>query len=80
MPYIELSHTADLRIKVFSNTLKGLFIESYHALYSILFGNNQECTGNKHGIIRVEGEDTDLLLHDFLDEILYLTLVKEKKT
>ncbi len=79
MPFVELPHTADLRIKVFAKTLKDLFIESFKALYTIIFGKNYKCTGKERGVIRIEGEDVDILLHDFLDEILYITLVKEQK-
>ncbi len=79
MPYMELPHTADIRVKISSNSLEGLFFESFLALYSIIFGEHKDCTGVEKGEFKTQGNDRDILLHDFLDEILYITLVKERE-
>ncbi len=79
MPYEELSHTADLRIKVFGESLEHLFSESVGALYNIIFRRVVTCKGIEKDTFSITACNTDILFHDFLDEVLYLTMVKKRK-
>ena len=79
MPYEELSHTADLRIKVYGNTIESLFKEGVYALYNIVFLEKPICQSSEYDDFFLESLDLDMLFHDFLDEILYITFVKKRK-
>ncbi len=79
MPYEELPHTADIRIKVYAETPEALFYEGVIALFSIIFGKTPSCNGPKKDSFNITSEDIDILFHDFLDEILYITLVLKRK-
>lgn len=79
MPYKELSHTADIRIKVYADSIPSLFRESLYALLDIMLKNLPSCKGLKKDSFSISSDDLDILIHDFLDEILYITLVLRRK-
>ena len=79
MPYKELPHTADIRIKVYAESLSQLFSEGILALYDIIFGQIPTCKGIRKDSFSISAYDMDILFHDLLDEVLYLTIVKKRK-
>ncbi len=74
MSFEELSHTADVKIRVRSPTLDALFSEACIALMQVMYGKDR-----KPGIckeISLDAADTKSLLSDFLSEILFLSEVE----
>jgi protein archease len=74
MSFEEISHTADIKIRVRAPTLEALFSESFNALMQIMYG-----TARKGGIIKeikVESPDNESLLLDFLSEVLFVSEVE----
>ncbi|MCX6688560.1 MAG: archease [Methanoregula sp.] len=74
MSFEELSHTADVKIRVRSPTLDALFSEACIALMQVMYGKDR-----KPGIckkISLGAADTKSLLSDFLSEILFLSEVE----
>ncbi|MDD1694962.1 MAG: archease [Methanoregula sp.] len=73
MSFTELSHTADVKIRVRAPTLDTLFSDALDALMQVMYGKDR-----KGGILKeivVESADYEALLADFLSEILYLSEV-----
>jgi SHS2 domain-containing protein len=74
MSFEEISHTADIKIRVRAPTLEALFSETFNALMQIMYG-----TARKGGIIKeikVESPDNESLLLDFLSEVLFVSEVE----
>jgi SHS2 domain-containing protein len=75
MSFEEISHTADVKIRVRAPTLEALFSETFKALMQVMYG----ATRNGGGIrreIRIESPDNESLLADFLSEVLFLSEVE----
>lgn len=70
MSFIELSHTADVRIRVRAPTLELLFSDAFSALMHTVFGKDR-CGGYSKEI-HIEAADTETLLMDFLSEALFI--------
>jgi SHS2 domain-containing protein len=86
MPYEILKHTADLRMRVWADTLESLFLDAAKGMMSIIkkskipegvrpvglygAGKNQKSKIERH--ITVQAGDRTALLIDFLNEILAL--------
>lgn len=77
MNYYELlEHTADLGIKVWGADLKKLFIHSASAMYGLI----ADIDSVKPAVsieVKVEAQDKDELLKNWLSELLYYFHVKE---
>lgn len=76
--YEILEHRADLKIKVFAKTKKELF---ENAMIGMFKAGNYQIEENSKEIKRkvsVQSSAFDLLLIDFLSEILYLTETKKE--
>jgi len=74
MSFEEISHTADIKIRVRAPTLESLFSETLNALMQVLYG-----TDRRGGIlkeIQVESPDNESLLLDFLSEVLFVSEVE----
>jgi SHS2 domain-containing protein len=74
MSFEEVSHTADIKIRVRAPTIEALFSETFNALMQIMYG-----TARKGGIIKeikVESPDNESLLLDFLSEVLFVSEVE----
>ena len=74
MSFEEISHTADIKIRVRAPTLEALFSDTFDALMQVMYG-----TDRKGGIIKeiqVESSDNESLLLDFLSEVLFVSEVK----
>ncbi len=74
MSFEEISHTADVKIRVHAPTLEALFSETFKALMQVMYG-----TDRARGIlreIRVESSDIESLLADFLSDVLFVSEVE----
>jgi SHS2 domain-containing protein len=74
MSFEEISHTADIKIRVRAPTLEALFSDTFDALMQVMYG-----TDRKGGIIKeiqVESSDNESLLLDFLSEVLFVSEVE----
>lgn len=74
MSFNELSHTADVRMRVEAHTLDLLFSDAFLALMQTVFGNDRRGGFKKE--IRVEAENSETLLLDFLSEVLFVCEVE----
>lgn len=74
MSFEEISHTADVKIRVHAPTLEALFSETFKALMQVMYGTNRA-----RGIlreIRIESSDVESLLADFLSDVLFVSDVE----
>ena len=68
--YMELAHTADWALKVWSPDLEGLFIQAAQGMYGLMGLTLEEVPCVKRRI-EVRGQDAEDLLVSFLEELLY---------
>ena len=75
MSYEIVEHTADLKIRVWGNSLQSLFSEAALAMMEISLRNTKryEYTKSLERQIKVEAPDRTALLIDFLSEVLALS-------
>jgi SHS2 domain-containing protein len=73
MSFTELPHTADVRIRVTSESLEGLFSEAAVAMMTIMYGRADP--GNVQRTISVDADSTEDLMMDFLSEVLFVSEV-----
>jgi SHS2 domain-containing protein len=71
MSFVEIPHTADVKIRIHSQTLEGLFSDACRALMTVMYGNLRSGFIKKEIIIT--SSDIDSLLLDFLSEILFVS-------
>ncbi|NMB78116.1 MAG: archease [Methanomicrobiales archaeon] len=74
MSFKELSHTADVRMRIEAPALDMLFSEAFLALMQTVFGSNRR--GGHQKTIQVEADDIETLLLDFLSEVLFVCEVE----
>ncbi len=67
-----LSHTADLKIRVFGKTKAELFLNAMLAMIECLRPDFKHPETNVEQEITVKSTDSTTLLADFLNEVLYL--------
>jgi SHS2 domain-containing protein len=65
-------HTADLGLRVEAATKEELFAEAQRGMTSLLVANPDAIGGVQEKQLRVEGDEDDYLLFDWLNELLYL--------
>lgn len=72
-----LAHTADIKIRVISDSLRGLFQLSLQSLNQLLSGDSKspKDKGEIKKDIELESRDTTSLLIDFLSEVLTLSQI-----
>ncbi len=78
--YQLLDHTADFKLKVKSNSLKNLFINSALALFDIIAEikpNNSKNRVIKQIKIKKSSQDVETLLVEWLNELLYYFATRE---
>jgi SHS2 domain-containing protein len=73
MSFVEVSHTADVKIRATAPTLEILFSEAFAALMQVLYGPDRK-DGMKREIV-LETEDHESLLREFLSEVLFIAEV-----
>jgi SHS2 domain-containing protein len=74
MSFTEISHTADVKIRAQAQTLDALFTDAFLALMQVVYG-----TDRNEGIIkeiRIESDNIESLLCDFLSEVLFIAEVE----
>jgi SHS2 domain-containing protein len=74
MSFEEISHTADVKIRARAPTRDALFTDAFLALMQVVYG-----TDRKDGIskeIRIESDNIESLLCDFLSEVLFIAEVE----
>jgi SHS2 domain-containing protein len=64
-------HTADLGLRVRGATLEELFAEAARGLFSLIVVNRDDVLPVEERQIEVAGEENDLLLFDWLNELLF---------
>ncbi len=70
VPYESVSHTADLAFRVWADSRDALFGEAARALtHAMTAADNVEPRETRH--VTCEADDIDVLLHDFLAEVLF---------
>ena len=73
MSFVEVSHTADVKIRAQAPTLETLFSEAFCALMQILYGPDRKGISKRE--IVLGAEDHESLLRDFLSEVLFIAEV-----
>ena len=76
MPFEELEHTADVKMRISAPDFLSLLAESGDAMSSILFGDFEKEHGAMTVEIEAEGTDASELTVNFLSELLFLTEVE----
>ncbi|MBI3837548.1 MAG: archease [Planctomycetia bacterium] len=69
--YETFEHTADLGLRVRAADLPNLFVDAARGLFSIIVANLDAVRPLETVSINVEGETSELLLFDWLGELLY---------
>lgn len=65
-------HTADLGLRVRAGTLEGVFGEAAAGLMAMIVANGEDIVPREERSFVVPGTEPDLLLFDWLTELLYL--------
>ena len=73
MSFIEVSHTADVKIRATAPTLEALYSDAFAALMQVLYGMDRQ--GGTKREITLDAEDHESLLRDFLSEVLFIAEV-----
>lgn len=76
MPFEEMEHTADIKMKITAENLTSLLSESGFALSHTLYGEYPEEPVTKTVNIEAEGSDEIELIVNFLSELLFQTEVE----
>ena len=69
--YETFDHTADLGLRIRSDTLDGLFADAARCLFSVLVANLDDVQPVEEVTFTLDPDDYDLLLFDWLAELLY---------
>src|SRR5262245_12612512 len=65
-------HTADLGIRIRTETLKELFVEAGCALFELIVVNFQDIQAKQTHSLIIRQESIELMMFDWLNELLYL--------
>jgi SHS2 domain-containing protein len=76
MPYETFEHTADLGLRVWADELNTLFTDAAGGLFSMIVPDSESVRPSLSVEIAVEGGDSELLLFDWLNELLYIYEVR----
>jgi SHS2 domain-containing protein len=71
MPFETFEHTADLGLRVRGETLDALFADAAAGLFSLIVPNLASVRAVEKIEINLPGEPSELLLFDWLNELLY---------
>ncbi len=72
MPYETFEHTADLGLRVWADDPHALFADAARGLFSMIVTDLDSIRPSLSVPVAVEGELSELLLLDWLNELLYL--------
>ena len=76
MPFEELEHTADVKMRITAPDFSALLAESGHALAAVLYGDFAKEPETLTLEIEAEGSDLAELAVNFLSELLFLTEIE----
>ena len=76
MPFEELEHTADVKMRITAPDFLSLLAESGDTMASVLYGDFAKEPETLTVEIEAEGEDSSELVVNFLSELLFLTEVE----
>ena len=71
MPFELFEHTADLGLRVRAASREELFADAARGLFSMIVANLEDVRLVNEVHLQVEGRELDLLLFDWLSELLY---------
>ncbi len=77
MPYKLLNHPSDLKVLIKGKNLAGVFASAALALAELQFAYNKSEKPRKIDLIEIKSENAEMLLVDFLSELLYLSDVND---
>lgn len=69
--YETFDHTADIGLRIRAADLDGLFVEAAKGLFSLIVENPSAIRSLEESTFQVTGSETDYLLFDWLNELLY---------
>ena len=75
MSFRYIEHTADMEIIAEGDSMEDLFVESARAMYGIILNLLKVEKKDTH-LIELEAKNKEYLIHDFLDELLFLLETK----
>jgi SHS2 domain-containing protein len=76
MPFENFEHTADLGLRVWAADLDALFAEAGRGLFAMIVPDLASVRPAESVDVKLGGEPSELLLFDWLNELLYLYEVK----
>ena len=71
MSYEVFEHTADLGLRVRAGSLRELLVDAARGLFSLIVANPVDVRAVVERAYRLEGDERDLLLFDWLSELLF---------
>ena len=75
-PFSELEHTSDLCLQVRGHDLKQLFCHAAQGMFSLMQGEPAGTPDRLTRVIELDALDVEMLLVDWLSELLYLAEVE----
>lgn len=72
MPYETFEHTADLGLRIWADDLNTLLADAGRGLFSIIVPDLESVRPSQSVPIAVAGDVSELLLFDWLNELLYI--------
>jgi SHS2 domain-containing protein len=70
--YEVFEHTADVGLRIRAASREELFVEAARGFFSLIVANLDAVNPVLERLVHVSGSDNDLLLFDWLNELLYL--------
>ncbi len=70
--YEVFDHTADLGLRIRADSLPALFEDAARGFFSVLVANLDDVELVHEKMVSLEGQEVDLLLFDWLSELLYI--------
>ena len=74
--YEQVPHTADLAARIYGKDLPGLFENAAYAMFDLI-GDLKALETDETAKVKVEAGDTESLLISWLNELLYVSYVKQ---
>ena len=69
--YEVFEHTADVGLRVRADSLDALLVDAAHGLFSLIVTNLDQVEAVQEKTIRIDANEPDYLLFDWLNELLY---------
>lgn len=69
--YEVFEHTADVGLRVQADSLDALMVDAARGLFSLIVTNLDQVKAVQEKAVRIEGNEPDYLLFDWLNELLY---------